>query len=67
MGVSEIEGTGQTQRQLFDVQERHRNDEVDSVADKIRDRFGSAALRRGSVIQHDAEHRPQPRPRDEGE
>ena len=67
VGVSGIDRTGQTQQQLFDVAERQRSHEIDQVADAIRDRFGIAALRRGSVIEHGAEHRPQPRPGDDHE
>jgi len=65
MGVSQIDCTSQTQRLLFGEAEHRRNDEIDRMSDQIRSRFGHGALRRGSTLQHDAQHRPQPRPRDE--
>ena len=66
MGVSEIDRTGQTQRMLFGEAEHQRNDQLDQMSDQIRERFGQGALRRGSTLQHGAEHRPQSRPGDEG-
>lgn len=38
-----------------------KSDRLDSVADSIRSRFGSSALKRGSIMQHGVEHRSQTR------
>lgn len=64
MGVSQFEGEATKQLSLFDEQpvDDARDHRLDQVADQIRDRFGSASLRRASTVEHQAEHRPQPRP-----
>ena len=62
MGVSDIDGSGQTQGQLFDQEQRERETRLDRTGDSIRDRFGADALRRASAIEHEVQHRPQPRP-----
>jgi hypothetical protein len=36
------------QRMLFDGEERKKQGRVDAMADEIKERFGQAALRRGS-------------------
>ena len=38
------------QQQLFDQEQDQRAKQIDSAADAIRDRFGSAALKRGSTL-----------------
>ncbi len=48
VGVSGLDDTGQVQGMLFDGQERARQSQVDAVADQIKARFGSGAIRRGS-------------------
>ena len=60
MGVTDIDRTGVTQRQLFDEGDRVKQDGLDEVGDQIRERFGSKALSRGSTLKHDARHRPKP-------
>ena len=60
MGVTEIDRTGVTQRQLFDEGDRVKQDGLDEVGDQIRERFGSKALSRGSTLKHKARHRPKP-------
>jgi DNA polymerase-4 len=60
MGVTEIDRTGVTQRQLFDEGDRIKQDGLDEVGDQIRERFGSKALSRGSTLKHKARHRPKP-------
>jgi len=64
MGVSDIETTGQTQRYLFDQQEREQQARLDRTSDSIKERFGITALRRASALEHDVQHRAQPRPED---
>ena len=60
MGVSDIDRTGVTQGLLFDEEDRGKQDRLDEVGDRLRDRFGSQALRRGSALEHEARHRPRP-------
>jgi len=64
MGVSQLETASTTQLSLFDepAVEEGRDNRLDQVADQIRDRFGSKSLRRASTVEHQTEHRPQPRP-----
>ncbi|MCR9198314.1 MAG: DNA polymerase IV [Planctomycetaceae bacterium] len=64
MGVSQFETESTTQLSLFDEPpvEEGRDNRLDQVADQIRDRFGSKSLRRASTVEHQTEHRPQPRP-----
>lgn len=50
MGVSGFDTTGLVQRQLFDQDERQRQTDLDAVADQIREKFGSGALRRAAAI-----------------
>ena len=38
------------QQQLFDQEQSQRTKQIDSAADAIRDRFGSAAMKRGSTL-----------------
>ena len=66
MGVSDIDRSDQTQLQLFDQPQRRRRAEIDRIADVIHDQFGAEALRRGSTLEHNVKHRPQPRPGDDG-
>ncbi len=66
MGVSNFQKPTAVQQSLFadedDDVEIPRDSKLDTVADQIRSRFGSTSLRRASTVQHEAEHRPQPRP-----
>jgi DNA polymerase-4 len=50
VGVSELDETGLVQRVLFDGEEREKQSRVDAVADEIKQRFGTAAIRRGSGL-----------------
>ncbi len=50
VGVSGLDDSGQVQGLLFDGDERQRQSQVDAVADQIKSRFGSGAIRRGSGI-----------------
>ena len=54
MGVSGLESQP-TQGLLFDVEERQKQRQLDDVADRIKERFGSAALGRASSLSHDGE------------
>jgi DNA polymerase IV len=51
MGVSGLDDTGLVQGQLFDQEGRRKQSQLDAVADEIKERFGTAALRRGSSLQ----------------
>ncbi|APZ95823.1 DNA polymerase IV [Fuerstiella marisgermanici] len=66
MGVSNFHKPTAVQQSLFgdedDDVEVPRDSKLDTVADQIRSRFGSTSLRRASTVQHEAEHKPQPRP-----
>lgn len=62
VGVSNFENPEQVQGVLFDDPSRERQTRLDEAADKLKERFGADALRRGSVLLHDAKHRPLPRP-----
>lgn len=62
MGVSDIDRTGVTQGLLFDEEDRGRQNRLDEVRDRLRERFGAAALRFGSSLEHETKHRPRPRP-----
>lgn len=46
-GVKGFDGSGRSQRQLFDEPVRDRQRQVDRVADQITGRFGNTAIRRG--------------------
>ena len=62
MGVSNLQTQRPVQKDLFPEEQDRKDSKIDEVADKIRDRFGAASLRRASTVQHNAEHKPQPRP-----
>ena len=62
MGVSNLQKQRPVQKDLFAEEQDQRDSRLDEVADKIRNRFGTTSLRRASTVQHDAEHKPQPRP-----
>ena len=51
MGVSGSDYTAQVQGLLFDGEERERQGRVDVVADQIKEKFGTGALRRGSSLR----------------
>jgi DNA polymerase-4 len=63
VGVSGFDGHQQVQPSLFPDEEREKASQLDRAADEIRERFGSAALHRGSGLLHGAEHKPAPRPK----
>jgi len=62
MGVSNLTARSSIQRGLFDDEPDERDTKLDQVADQIRRRFGTTSLRRASAVQHNAEHKPLPRP-----
>ena len=62
MGVSNLQGQSPVQQSLFAEHQDERGTKLDEVADQIRSRVGSTSLRRASTVQHDAEHKPLPRP-----
>ncbi|MGA2254966.1 MAG: DNA polymerase IV [Thermoguttaceae bacterium] len=51
MGVTGLDDTGQVQRMLFDQAERQKQTRLDVVADQLKERFGTEALRRGSSLE----------------
>ena len=62
MGVSNLHAKSPVQQSLFAEEEDDRDAKLDAVADQIRSRFGTASLCRASTVQHNAEHKPLPRP-----
>ena len=64
VGVSRFGEASSRQLSLFAEDDPRPQVKIDSATDAIRDRFGRAALRRGSSMLHNARHRPQPRPDD---
>lgn len=61
VGVSHFDHATKVQRTLFDEPEEQRNRQLDAATDRIREKFGAAALNRGSGLLHQARHRPAPR------
>ena len=53
MGVSGLDDTGQVQCLLFDQDDRQKQTRLDSVVDRLKERFGTDALRRGSSLERD--------------
>lgn len=51
MGTSGLQTKSVTQQHLFDNEDRHKQKELDTVADAIRDRFGGQALRRATGLR----------------
>jgi DNA polymerase-4 len=62
MGVSSLQKQLPVQQSLFVEEQDDRDTRLDQMADQIRSRFGTASLRRASTVQHNAEHKPRPRP-----
>ena len=62
MGVSNLQKQRPVQQSLFAEERDEKDTRLDQVADTIRNRFGTASLRRASTVQHNAEHKPRPRP-----
>lgn len=50
MGVSGFDATGLVQEFLFDREQRKKQAELDLASDRIRERFGSSALRRATSL-----------------
>ena len=65
MGVSNLSTDGKKQQGLFDQEEKVKATRMDEAADSIRDRFGSAAVKRASSLEHQIRFRAEPRPGDE--
>lgn len=62
MGVSHFDNARSVQRTLFEEPDDQKNRQLDAAADQIREKYGAAALNRGSGLLHQARHRPTPRP-----
>jgi len=58
MGVSGLDNTDQIQGMLFDGEEREKHSRVDAVADEIKAKFGTGALRRGSSLERGEKTKP---------
>jgi DNA polymerase-4 len=58
MGVSGLDDTGLVQHMLFDQEERQKQARLDTVADQLKDRFGTEALRRGSSLDRGEKPKP---------
>jgi DNA polymerase IV len=54
IGVGGLDNTRQVQGMLFDGEIRKRQSQVDNVADQIKERFGTGAIRLGSGLKADA-------------
>lgn len=54
-GVSSIDGSGVSQRQLFDETEHQRQRGLDAVADQIVGKFGRTAIRRAGGVAREKE------------
>jgi len=60
VGVSGLAQSGEQQLPLFDREESERDRRMDQASDKIRDRFGSVALQRGSSMEQGIRFQPEP-------
>jgi DNA polymerase-4 len=49
-GIHHLDGCGTSQQHLFDQPERERHRDLDTVADQIKAKFGTRALRRGGGL-----------------
>jgi DNA polymerase-4 len=49
-GVTQFDGSGWSQQQLFDQSEQQRRQGLDAVADQITAKFGKRAIRRGAGL-----------------
>ena len=58
MGISGLDDTGIVQGVLFDQAERQKQTRLDAVADRVKERFGSEALRRGSSLERGEKPKP---------
>ena len=58
MGVSGLDDTGLIQNMLFDQEERQKHALLDAVADRVKERFGTESLRRGSSLEHGEKREP---------
>ena len=52
-GVSKLDRSGKSQQTLFDEPDRHRQQELDRVADQITQKFGKLAIRRGTGMKEE--------------
>jgi DNA polymerase IV len=50
-GVTNLDASGVSQQGLFDQADRSRQQDLDRVADRIAERFGKAAVRRGINLE----------------
>jgi DNA polymerase-4 len=65
VGVSDFDNPDQTQRSLFDDEDRVAQVNLDQAADEICEKFGSILIGRASGLLHHAKHTPRPKPGDQ--
>jgi len=53
VGVTGLDDTGLVQGTLFDREQRQKQSRLDAVADEIKERFGTGAIRRGSGLNRE--------------
>jgi DNA polymerase-4 len=63
VGLSHFESQRHEQPMLFRDPDTEKHQQLDAAVDALHARFGAAALRRGSGLLHQAQHRPAPRPK----
>ena len=61
MGVSNLVHDRPVQQTLFDQAEKQKLKKLDQTTDRIREKFGSPAVRRGTSLEHKIQHRRDPR------
>ncbi len=61
MGVSNLTSNEKKQQGLFDRDDQAKANRMDVAADRIRDRFGGAAVKRGSSLAHEIKYQGDPR------
>ncbi len=65
VGVNNLTRGGMVQGMLFDQAERKQAKRIDATTDKIKEKFGSHAVLRGTSLEHEIRHRPDPRVNDD--
>ena len=62
VGVSNLKTPQERiQKTLFDEAENEKQNRFDRTSDEIREKFGHSSLKRGTSLEHEIRHRPDPR------